>query len=604
MEKEIIADHEKLSSQVPSANEPESEFSQQSFSQRSFSQQSKVISPRIARLALAALTLICLLPFIGKPFNIDDPLFIWVAQRIVHHPLDPYGFPVVWYKTEMSMSGVTKNPPLASYYAAAFGAWTNWSEVALHLAFLLPALIVILATYELARDMTRHPVLAAVLTLATPAFLVSSSSVMSDVPMMALWMLCLLLWRKGLASEHKFYLLMGAILIALCALTKYFGACLIPLLLVDSLLRKKRVTAWAPFFLMPIFVLLGYQLWTKDLYGKGLLWDAAQYAQNTAAALSPSKLGNFLLGLSFTGGCALPVLTMAPLLFRKRWIAGALGLAVLPAVLIAWNVLGDLSRHEAKTPLLVTLVIFIAGGMLTMFLSATDWRKERTADSVLLALWVLGTFGFTALLNWTVNARSILPLIPAVAILIARALDRNEKDRRDKDRREKDGLEKDRPEKDGLKPALPAWVVAAPVFVSLAISLWLAASDTALAYSTREAAREVMQRHTPAQGHVFFTGHWGFQYYMQELGAKPVDLLKADIKGGDTIVSPQNNTNKIPFLPQFIASTESVEINENYGISPMNAKMNAAYYASVFGCLPFAFGHVPPEIYSINHLKP
>jgi hypothetical protein len=74
------------------------------------------------------------------------------------------------------MSVVTKHPPLASYYAAAFGAWTNWSEVALHLAFLLPALIVIVATYELARDMTRRPVLAALLTLAVPAFLVSSTS--------------------------------------------------------------------------------------------------------------------------------------------------------------------------------------------------------------------------------------------------------------------------------------------------------------------------------------------------------------------------------------------------------------------------------------------
>jgi 4-amino-4-deoxy-L-arabinose transferase-like glycosyltransferase len=587
MEKELIADPEKPLSDVASANEPE------------FPPQSKLLSPRIARWALAGLTFICLLPFLGKPFNIDDPLFVWVAQQIVHHPLNPYGFPVVWYKVEMPMSVVTKNPPLASYYAAAFGAWTNWSEVALHLAFLLPALIVIVVTYELARDMTRRPVLAALLTLAAPAFLVSSTSVMSDLPMLALWMLCLLLWRKGLESENKLYFLLGAILIALCALTKYFGACLIPLLLAYSLLRRKRVTAWAPFFLLPVLVLLGYQLWTKDLYGRGLLWDAAEYARNTSAVLSPSKLGNFLVGLSFTGGCALPVLTMAPILFRKRWIAGALGLAILPAVLVAWNVLGDLSRNGDKAPLVITLVVFIAGGILTILLSVIDWHKERTADSVLLALWVLGTFGFAALLNWTVNARSILPLIPAVAILIARALDR-----RDKDRPEIDHLEIDRPETTGLKPALPAWVVAAPVFASLAISLWLASSDTALAYSTREAARQVMQRHTAAQGRIFFTGHWGFQYYMQELGAKPVDLLKADIKGGDTIVSPENNTNKIPFLPQFIASTESVEINANYGIASMNAKMNAAYYASVFGSLPFAFGPVPPEVYSINHLKP
>ena len=121
------------------------------------------------------------------------------------------------------MSEVTKNPPLTSYYAALFGSWTNGSEIALHLAFLIPAVAVVVATYELARSLCDRPFLAAGLTLVAPGFLVSATSVMCDVPMLALWMVCVLAWRKGLNSGRAFYLTAGGFLIAAYALTKYFG---------------------------------------------------------------------------------------------------------------------------------------------------------------------------------------------------------------------------------------------------------------------------------------------------------------------------------------------------------------------------------------------
>jgi 4-amino-4-deoxy-L-arabinose transferase-like glycosyltransferase len=591
MQRERITDPETRLSDLSSANKPEMFIHSEPHSKL----QSRLLSPGGARLALAALTVICLLPFIGKPFNVDDPLFVWAAKQIAQHPLDPYGFRVIWYDTEMPMSQITKNPPLASYYAALFGPWAGWREIALHLAFLLPALTVILATYELARGLTKRPLLAAVLTLAAPGFLVSATSVMCDVPMLALWMLCLLAWRRGLDSENRWYLLIGGALVALCALTKYFGACLLPLLVVYSLVRRKRVELWGPFLVLPAVVLLGYQLWTKHLYGQGLLWDATQYSLTTSSLLSPSKIGTFLVALSFTGGCALPVLAMAAVCIRKRWIAGAVVLAIVPAFLLAWNVVGKFSHQEHQASLVVTLIAFIAGGILTIFLAASDWQnaadsqKERLADSVLLAAWVLGTFVFAAFLNWTVNARSVLPLIPAVAILIARAIDRREVDCREIDRR---------------RIALSARVLAPLVSVSLAISLWVAASDAAWAYSCRQAARAIVERHTAAQGHLLFTGHWGFQYYMQELGAQAVDVRKYNISPGDTVVRPGNNSNTKRVAPELVASTDSVELNLNYGVMVLNVHADAGFYTSLAGPLPFAFVRTSPEQYTIYHLKP
>src|SRR5713226_9737485 len=145
--------------------------------------------------------LLCLLPFSNKAFHIDDPLFVWTAQQIVKHPLDPYGFRVVWYDTEMPVSEITKNPPLASYYGALVGSFAGWSERALHLGFLLPALAVVLGTHRLARRLTNFPLLAAAATLLTPGFLVSSSSVMCDTMMLALWLFAVIFWLHGLDSN-------------------------------------------------------------------------------------------------------------------------------------------------------------------------------------------------------------------------------------------------------------------------------------------------------------------------------------------------------------------------------------------------------------------
>ena len=132
---------------------------------------------------LTLATLACLLPFSGKAFHIDDPLFVWTAQQLSQHPLNPYGFSVVWYVTDMPMSAITKNPPLSSYYGALIGIVAGWSERAWHLGFLLPALAVVLGTYRLAERFTAAPLIAAAATLFAPGFLVSATGVMCDVMM-------------------------------------------------------------------------------------------------------------------------------------------------------------------------------------------------------------------------------------------------------------------------------------------------------------------------------------------------------------------------------------------------------------------------------------
>ena len=525
-------------------------------------------------LLLTLATLACLLPFSTKAFHMDDPLFLWSAQQIVHHPWNPYGFDLVWYFIRMPMWAVTKNPPLTCYYAALIGSIAGWSELVMHLAFLLPAVALVLGTYQLARRFTRHPLLAAAITLAAPVVIVSATSVMCDTMMLALWVWASLFWIEGLDASSRWRLLLSAILVSACALTKYFGASLLPLLLIYSLVHRRRLEKRLFYLLIPVAVLVQYQLWTINLYGHALLSDAIRYTFNENTAQT-GLLAQLLIGLSFAGGCTLPVVFFAPWLGNRKSLIAALSAAAFAALLVHLHWISISSEFTLAHPVEVHLqfALFIFGGICLLALALRDLWQSRNAPALFLALWIAGTFFFATLINWTVNARSILPLVPAAAILIARRLQSLE-----------------------VTPAR----IAAPLALSFLFSLWITCGDAGFANSARQAAFMIHQRTDGQTGTLWFAGHWGFQYYMEQLGAQPYDQKTNLARPGETLIMPQNNSNLFAVPPGLI--TETIDIPMPRGVTTSRGTSGAGFYSSVWGPLPFSFGPVPSETYNFIRL--
>ena len=539
---------------------------------------------------LSAAVLACLVPFSGKAFNIDDTLFIYVARQITQHPLDPFGFKVNWFTNAVPMATETKNPPLASYYLAAAARFVGWSERALHFAFLLPALAVVLGTYRLALRFTNSPLLAATATLLTPAFLVSATSVMCDTMMLALWLWAIIFWIEGFEPQRPIYLIVSVLLITLCALTKYYGIALILLLAAYSLARQRRVGSWAWYLLLPILLLTGYQHWTKAVYGLRMITNAAHHATGMRQGRQASVLATTLVDLSFLGGCALPALTLAPFLWPRKKFLAVCVVSAAAGFLIGTGRLGlgetlaprDFSQHWFAVSLHLT--VFIAASFSVLALAATDAWKRRDADSLLLALWVFGTFIFTGFLNWTINARSLLPLIPAAGILLARRIDI-------------DAV--------ALRLNLPRWrpaMLAHALATAGAVSLWLTWADVELANSARTAAAVIEQKTRNQPGTVWFMGHWGFQYYMESFGARAVVLQDPPHQPGDYLVENSNNLILFEIRPEFVTSREVIQIPMKLGITTTQGELGAGFYSSDTGPLPFAIGAVPPERYELIRL--
>ena len=524
---------------------------------------------------LVIVTLACLLPFADKAFHIDDPLFLWASRQMQSKWWDPYGVQVNWYGWEMPLHEVTKNPPMASALIVLISTIAGQNEFTLHVGFFLAAVAVVLGTYALGRRFSRHPMHVALATLFTPVFIISSTTLMCDILMLALWVWAVVVWIRGLDDKHWGFLLAGAFLVAACSLTKYFGIALIPLLLVYSCSRIRKLGSWLMYLLIPILIIAVYEVVTYKLYGHGLVRDAFSYANHVHEAAILFKV---FTGLSFVGGCCAIVIFFIP----SIWRAGAWGglIVVLFVFVTIWVLprswlasASSLAHFDIR--LLWSLFAFC--GLVILALPLIEWTRLRDSDSLLLLLWVWGTFVF-CILNWTTNGRSILPMLPAVALLLFRRLELVD---------------------------LPKPIAINTAFVLAAVlSLLVGFADYRLADSGRIAVTKIKAQFAsfPATT-IWFQGHWGFQYYAQENGFVPFDVNHPLMRSGDLMILPSNNTNLKPNPENTFDRTAIIEVPVLPGIATMNRELGAGFYMDILGPLPFSFGTVPPEKYYILRFK-
>ena len=544
------------------------------------------IAPGPDLLWLAAATFALLAPFIGRAFNIDEPLFLWVGRQVEAHPADPFGFSVNWNGTAMPIAEVTKNPPLVGYVIALAARVVGWSEVALHGAFLLPVLGVVLGTYGLAREWTGRPRAAALAALCTPVLAVTSTAVMADTTLLAFGVLAVGAWVRGLRTRSQPSLALAAVLIALAALTKYVGLLLVPLLVLHAWLRDRRPSSAWLWLLLPPAIIGGYLFVMQNLYGRPLILDAASFAVGSDSAFgrwSPAKL---LIGLTFTGGCfPLAAVFAGRLWSRTTLLIAAAAVIALGLTLASAHSLGAWSFPAERTAALLIAAqcaLLAVSALATLSLPWRDLAGRADAPAVVLVVWILGIFAFATFVNWTINGRTLLLMVPAASISLARALER--------------------------APATAAWGGrvgrAAPWVAAAGLALAVAAADARWDDSARLAARDLCDTYRAREGHLWFMGHWGFQYYMEALGGRAVDFNRSELNAGDVMILPQNNTAVMWPPPPWARWRRTVEYPGPRGLATMRPQVGAGFHADVWGPLPWAIGDVPPERYYVFEVAP
>ena len=526
----------------------------------------------------------CLGPFVNKAIHVDDMLFVRAGEWIQQHPINFFGSEVNIWKSTIPMWMANYNPPLMSYFLAGVASLFGWHEIVLHLACLAVAFSASVGIYSLAQRWCERPLLATLIAMVTPAFLVSSTTLMCDVLMLTFWIWALVLWERALGKEQSRWQFIGAgALAGLAVLTKYNAITLLPLLPILSLLRTRKLGWWWLGLAVPLLMLAGYELITARMYGRGLFSAAVHYAHTTRIEFAGGWRASVIIGLAFAGGSLLPLLFFAPWLWQRRaWLAG--GIIMLGGLLTTFRLWNNVELNSTAHDLmkhwdfLIQAVLLTAGGLHLLLLVAAEAWQRRDRISVMLALWIISGLFFAVVLNWTVNARIFLPIVPAAAILLVRRLEASR----------------------GNSPTGGWWLW--PLVPAAAITVSVVMADYQLANSARTAAQQITAKYKSTGHKLWFEGGYGaFQYYMEKLGGQQIDVEQSLFQPGDVVVVPWFNNDVFILPPGSVGLVESLKYKpyswmNSYGCAESGA---AGFYGADSGPIPFAIGPLPPQVYFV-----
>lgn len=528
-------------------------------------------------------------PFAHKAFHIDDPMFIRVAQQIAEAPLDYFGGEVDKGNVVVPMYEYNQNPPGYSYVLALVGRVLGWGEAPMHGVGALFAGLAGLGVYLLARRLCARPGLVVCMTVLTPAFLVSATTVMTDLPMVALYVWAAYFWIRALDEGKGWAFAAAAITITLATLLKYYAITLVPLLLVYTLVRQRGVGIWMVYLLSPL-VPIALFLWAAYAqYGVNLLTLASGTALDPTVRDEGAPFSRDVIALIFVGGCFAPLAFYAPSVMRARvWVSCLLAVAVVSLPMVEGYsplqlVLGVAQPFDLAMS--VHLGVMLAAAVLILIPMLLDLRTRPGAESILLALWILGALLFTVRVNHLINARVLLPILPAAAILIARQM----------------------PESDAQGGEKAAWRKLVPISAAALLTIWVAMGDYAVAEGGRASAERAADIAEEEGVNVYYSGLWGFVYYMEERGAAPLSVEPGGYEGGHlprmkrgemvAINSEGRERWRVP--PKGMEEVSIFSYPLPLLPSTYHPVAEAGFYSHLTGIVPYFIGRRPAEEFGV-----
>ncbi|MBI4910598.1 MAG: glycosyltransferase family 39 protein [Acidobacteria bacterium] len=424
-------------------------------------------------LAVVAVVLLLRLPFLHQAIQGDDVNYLAAAQHAQIDPLHPTHFRFVFQGEEVSMQGHPHPPFNAWFLGGLLAVVGDVEEVRFHVAYVLFSLIAGLAALSLARRFCTRPLLATLLFLSFPAFVVNGNSLESDLPLLAWWLAASALFIA--AVDRTSLPLLGAAVACMLplAMSGFQSVVLIPILGL-YLWRERRgwVAGWVALCMIPA-AHVGWQLFerltSEQLPAQVLTRYFSRYGLQTLA-----NKGKNALALTAHFG----------------WM----GLAAVPFTRNIGVAVGAAAFGLYIDPHPMFWAPFTAGVLLVV------WCVRHGKDY--LAQWVLVFFAAALVLFFAGSARYLLPLALPVAVLLTREAGRG--------------------------------MVRAAVALNLTIGLGLASVNYQHWDSYRQLIAKISQDWGYAR--VWVNSEFGLRHYAEAAGALPLTRGQG-VRPGDIVIT-------------------------------------------------------------------
>ncbi len=431
-------------------------------------------------LLCTALLMGMALPFVGKPVHVDDANFLRLARGAQLDLWRPHEVLINWQGTTERAFDVLSNPPGIAWWLVPVVDAPLWAQ---HLWMLPWLLLASWGAWRLGRRFGEDAAAGTALVLTAPVALLAAQSLTPDLPLLALTVAGLGGYLPAVDEGRPRAAVGWAVVAGAAVLFRYSGLCLLPLLLLYPLLRRRPPWAGLAGF-VPLVLLLAH-----DLHAYGQLHLLAMGSFQSTSTTGWELFRKLVAALAMLGAAGiLPVLVV-----RGGWRAAIPGLV--------GAVLGMVAGQASGLPLgaaLWTAVCVGAGAAVLVGPLLVRSPDEPAADWIFLVAWALGGLVFLLALRFTA-ARYWLPFLPAVALAWLR-----------------------------LRPR--RGLVIAAVASQIAVGLGLAVDDLAMARAGKAAAswaqteaQACLQCDGPELRRLLVAGHWGWQYYLEQRGWRALE---------------------------------------------------------------------------------
>jgi hypothetical protein len=447
---------------------------------------------------------------LAKPVHMDDTAYLEVARHIVANPLHSTSGLLNWKDVDEPIHAIINQPHLFPYLLAAWMVMFGSTSMALHSLMAIFSLGAILMFQFLASELSPWKnVWLTWLVFASPAFL-PSQNLMVDVPLLFF----VLAFFSGLTlaatTSHRGWIL-AAGSCALAILTKYTALFLLPLLALAAVVLKQYKKLWVT--AIPVLALV---LWSLlNLWDYGGIHVLQRYSHDSPnGGLLARSVRHTLSLISCLGSIAPFSLIIGRRHFQSsavmRWTGAICIMAGLSTAVASarWNQVDAISWGTAAL-----IGLFFANGLWTLAgtVSAAVMAGRRGWDWRLATLtaWISGLILFLIVFAPFIAVRHVLLLTPPVILLLAQSFDLTLHSRR-------------------------ARIVA---LLGTGLALALGVSDWIYADAYRAHASVVRRDLGPAS-RIWYTGHWGWQWYAREQGMLQYQTGISVLQPGDFLVQP------------------------------------------------------------------
>lgn len=451
-----------------------------------------------------------------KPLVIDDTAYVAFARQIAAHPFNPYGFTIFWDTRPEPAFGVLA-PPVLLYWLA-LGIRLFGEHPPLLKLWLFPFLWALTAALrDLLRRFAGKGTTLLPLIVLSPAIL-STVNLMLDVPALALGLTALSLFVRA-ADRDSWRLAAGAGLLAALAIQTKYTMFAIPLAMAWYGVTRRRVGLAA---IAVAVALAGFAAWELLLvahYGHShFFFQLAQQHRfgRKAELIVPlfSHLGCLGVGIGLVAAGALGLSRRWLLLAAAIWTVGFVRIALVPHEWITVTATRTLAIGRFWQSFGLLTLIALAGCASVMLRRRRPWPPDALFLVGWLGIELVTYFAFTPF----PAARRVIGLVAVGGLLAAHVVNR---------------IGRVFPLR---RPA--GWIVPFAVAVGLAVT----AVDTVDVFSEKVAVERAtsITAAGPAGSTVWCLGKWGFHYYCERAGMRPVVAEQSVLAPGDLLVLPMS----------------------------------------------------------------